>query len=1005
MAEYIDQFIAPEAQEQLRESKKLLTDNFTEMQKLIEESRKLSDAYKTIGNFKGLSDVVKQQEEISNRLTESEKKYTDVVMTAAQKRQRAIEMAADKATAAEKKRIDQAVKRAEIAERQAEREAKALEKLNNAYEQLKVKYNQTASEAKKLGVEFGVNDSRFKAASASAKGMYDQLLKVELAVGHGQRQVGQYNLAAEGLKQTLRELPAFANSFQTGLMAISNNLPTLIDGINQLKQKNKELTASGGQAVPVWRTLAGELMNFGTIAAIMVTAATFIAANWDTITKAFKKAKDEIKEFTASANESAAAEMSNAKTLQSIAANTKQSMEIRLEAVKKLQSEYPSYLGNLSQEAILAGRTADAMERLNKALINKAIMEAYSAKVAEQAKKFAELRDRLAEYEAKVASSNAKFNQLNTSSTNQYAINAKTRAALDEANAKREVESIKKQIAATETEMKRLQGEADKFGNLAAGLILPDTDKVKKEKKPKNEFIKAEDDLLKALNDRRKQQLEIDKDTNKAISEDVSRSLQDRLLAYNKYYAILIELAQMERDLTIDVEQEKLNELARKHKTATAIERKNIENDMKASFTRMGTATDKFNADLNAIQLRGKEERTEILLSENAEWLQDEQTKYARLKQLDAAALMATETLLRNDYSNKKISRKQFNAELEKLQLMAHKLELDNEIKHLQNLLASDKLTAEKRIELEGKLATAQRNRAMAEKGVKSGRNTGRFTDSLAMMFGTPEEGQEEQYLQAFYDSTVNLAKQASDAIIEANNRRFVAEREQLERQMSMYREQYETQRKFINDTVKDENDKNKQLAQLNAQKAEKEAEFERKRREIAIKQARFNKAAAMAEIVQSTAVAIMKTIAQLTVAAAPVVALIAATGAVQLANAASMPLPAYKHGTDYHVGGAFIAGDGGEQELIVAPNKKPYWSASTSTLYNEVAGTKVIPMSKINDYAGYSVSNADMAGVIVDGFDRTGKKLASVIMASKPDLNIGVMAEQMRRERYLQGK
>jgi hypothetical protein len=117
------------------------------------------------------------------------------------------------------------------------------------------------------------------------------------------------------------------------------------------------------------------------------------------------------------------------------------------------------------------------------------------------------------------------------------------------------------------------------------------------------------------------------------------------------------------------------------------------------------------------------------------------------------------------------------------------------------------------------------------------------------------------------------------------------------------------------------------------------------------------------------------------------------------------MPLPAYKDGTDYHVGGAFIAGDGGEQELIVAPNKKPYWSASTSTLYNEVAGTKVIPMSKINDYAGYSVSNTDMAGAIVDGFDRTGKKLASVIMASKPDLNIGVMAEQMRRERYLQGK
>jgi len=680
-------------------------------------------------------------------------------------------------------------------------------------------------------------------------------------------------------------------------------------------------------------------------------------------------------------------------------------MDIRLKAVEELQSKYPSYLGNMSKEAILAGQTADAIERLNDALINKAIMQAYEEKLGEQAKKFRDLQDELEAYQNKLVKSEAKFKELNaTGSTNQFAINARTRAAQDAANAERDIKNAKNGIAEVQKEMDRLQAKANEFGKKAAGVLFG-SEKPEKEKKPKREFIKAEDDLMKAIFDREKQRLEIEKTTQKEISDNTEAELSDRLIAYQRYMAAVIQILQMEKDLSIDIEQAKINELEARKKGASKIEVANLVNDQKAAYARMVAAAERFNADLAQVEADGRKEIFDITKSANANWLNNEQLAYAQMKQLDAAALMTTEQLLRNDYDKKLISRRKYNQELSKLQLMAHKMELDNEIKHLENLLNSDKLTAEKRLELANQLANAKRNRAMAEKGVQSKSANRRPTDSLAMMLGTPEEGMEEQYMQAFYDNTVDMANKAADAIIAANQRRFQAEKEQLDRQAEQYKTYYERQSQFIRDTVQDETERNKQLAQLNAQRAAKEAEIEAKKRDIAIRQARFEKAAAIASITQNTAVAIAKAISQFTVAAPPIVALIAAAGAIQLAAAASTPIPQYRTGTDYHVGGAFIAGDGGEHELIVAPNKAPYLSNNTSTLYNEVAGTKVIPLSKISNYAGSDNMSLDIAGQIVNGFDRTGKKLAGVIMASKPNINMDAMAEQMRRERNLQGK
>jgi len=244
---------------------------------------------------------------------------------------------------------------------------------------------------------------------------------------------------------------------------------------------------------------------------------------------------------------------------------------------------------------------------------------------------------------------------------------------------------------------------------------------------------------------------------------------------------------------------------------------------------------------------------------------------------------------------------------------------------------------------------------------------------------------------------------------------------DRLDKQAEAVRNNYEQQSLFIQNTVRDENDRYNQQQKLLAQTQAQEATIEQQKREVAKRQAAAQKTAAIAAIIQNTAIAITGAL-KYGPAAPPIIALIAASGAIQLAAAANTPIPAYKEGTDNHKGGKFYAGDGGEKELIVSPNKAPYWSKNVTTMYDEPAGTKVIPKSVI-DYAmsnttantsslsaAYEAhSNALFAKVVGDivgkQFDATGRKLAYVIEANKPTQPKGEsMRDELSKLRNLQG-
>ncbi len=462
--------------------------------------------------------------------------------------------------------------------------------------------------------------------------------------------------------------------------------------------------------------------------------------------------------------------------------------------------------------------------------------------------------------------------------------------------------------------------------------------------------------------------------------------------------------------MTIDIENEKIEEIERKRKTAKGKEISNLLEQERAAYLRINTAEKEFGNQQATITRDSKKDILGIVHSANEEWVKDEETMYKDLKTNQAASLLVEEAMLKAAYENKEMTRKEYNKRVADLQRQQREFELQTDIEFDKKILANDQLSAEDRRRYKEKLLNDTKALAALNKGKGGGARSGRFTDSLAMLFAPSDLENEEQYLQAFYDHTIQLANTAADAIIAAKKRTFQAEMDNLDKQKEGIQTNYDMQVALINATGKSEADKANKISQLNAQRMLQEQQIEQKKREIAQKQAAYEKTAAIASIIQSTAVAIAGAL-KYGPAAPPIIALIAATGAAQLAAAANAPIPAYKEGTDYHKGGAFIAGDGGEPELIVAPNKSPYWSNSVSTLYSEGAGTKVIPMSDIMQYTStntddFSSAQLDaLATRVAKSFDKTGYKIAQVIQASKPNINMSAVAEEMRRERNLQGK
>ena len=96
-----------------------------------------------------------------------------------------------------------------------------------------------------------------------------------------------------------------------------------------------------------------------------------------------KKSAKAFNETMLEGSKNAQREVTNLNLIYRATQDVSKGMKERLAAVEKLQSQYPSYFGNMSKEDILAGKAADSYTRLASSIVASARAQAARAKIVE----------------------------------------------------------------------------------------------------------------------------------------------------------------------------------------------------------------------------------------------------------------------------------------------------------------------------------------------------------------------------------------------------------------------------------------------------------------------------------------------------------------------------------------------------------------------------------------------------------------------------------------------
>ena len=301
-------------------------------------------------------------------------------------------------------------------------------------------------------------------------------------------------------------------------------------------------------------------------------------------------------------------------------------------------------------------------------------------------------------------------------------------------------------------------------------------------------------------------------------------------------------------------------------------------------------------------------------------------------------------------YEKGEINKEQFEAKKAEIEQRYAEESANLAIQLIEEQLKVENLSNEERIRLSRQLAEAQNNldKLMTDNRIKAANDATEAAKKAA----------EEQE---------RLAKEAADKEREMQQQQLQQQQEYEQQRMELIQQSvqtmtalfsgiadiisnhYDQQLKELEKSTEAQQSRIERLAELGAitteeaeaRKRAAEEATEAKREEIMKKQAAIEKAANIANTIMNTAVAVMKAWSQGGIFAAPMAALIAAQGAIQLATI--MSTKAYAEGTNYAAGGLSIVGDGGRPELVLSRGKA-WITPDTPTLVNLQRGDKVLP-------------------------------------------------------------
>jgi hypothetical protein len=180
-----------------------------------------------------------------------------------------------------------------------------------SYDQLNAIYEANALELKKLSLSQKAQRDELVAYQQQIAALMTTM-EAGISAGRGgmQRLGKNFDGLSYSISQLLREAPAAAVSMNTFFLAISNNVPMVVDQIRRVIIANKQLNAAGTVTVSVVKQIGKAILSFNAIMMLVVTLLTFFGEDilkWAknliignnviiSTTKALKNLKKQIKE-------------------------------------------------------------------------------------------------------------------------------------------------------------------------------------------------------------------------------------------------------------------------------------------------------------------------------------------------------------------------------------------------------------------------------------------------------------------------------------------------------------------------------------------------------------------------------------------------------------------------------------------------------------------------------------------------------------------------------------
>lgn len=818
------------------------------------------------------------------------------------------------------------------------REALAAE---GSLNQLRAQLVQLKAEA----ANFDLNSKEFAEASARINELNGKIMKAEAAMGDHRRNVGNYASAFNNLgfqvQQVARELPALTMSPQQFFLAISNNLPMLADAYaetiannKKLREENLKLAADQQkQVIPAWKQMLKSIVSWQTAIVVGITLLTTYGKEIGEFISGLFKGKKAIDAISLSteqyqnaidnANKSAADELSTLKLLYNAATDSQRPMNERISAVKELQRLYPNYLGNMSQEEIMAGQASIQYQNLATHILEVAKAKAVQDKISENQAKILELEieeaEQLAQIEATQANIERQRTAINSGGTSDIIVSYQKQLSLTEKRLKREQESL---VVIQQSK----QALEDTSAQLANKISVSDLIVEQPEPLGANsvstrlsEKRRAELELLEA-------QAQQEAAIQEQIYKDEERAYADRLDAFEKFK----EAQQKVLDAQYTASREELD---------ARLSSGDIDKDTyDAVLSSLDFANSEAFRELTDEQQQAGKELMEAI----AEGMMSETTRAVEQSAQDLDRKMQDELLaLSAKYAAGEIKKEEYEKESAAITDRYAVERFNTEIGLLDQLLNKEELTAEAREETEKAKddAVLEYQKYINDQRIRENERVGDEEEKEAEkreQIAKKEAELKKQLLQEVF----NLASALSDAQLEKE----LARLDKLSEENEQWKEDEIARiERLAEQGVISEEHADADIQAIEDQAAVREEEIEKKRIEAERKNAIYQKAQAVAQAAINIALAITAALKD-PLTSAIMIPLIAATGAAQIATILATPLPEYAKGTQDHPGGLAMVGDGGRAEMVVFPDGSVWRTPATDTLVNLPEHTQVLP-------------------------------------------------------------